>query len=254
MQATGARAYERFTGMQIAKIIEEELLGFIKKHWRRSWRAKAMGKPCKTKHIVSYKLVVWKTGKQTIWVMATLIHIILGTAPCHGTLPSKHCLRPAVYAKCEHISLATRWKSSPHRDRSSPFMWFDLADLMQFARITSKTLKQICMIHSIVDCVHYCTILNNSKHIIDIWYIAYVFFNRETFGVNTKSQTICVSLWGVICHVLHPFGFLCASGHFGWFGHQPQQLAGNFGRNREFGWTKKAQLSIAWSDDMRSDP
>lgn len=27
-QATGARGYERFTGMQIAKIIEEELLGF----------------------------------------------------------------------------------------------------------------------------------------------------------------------------------------------------------------------------------
>ena len=54
MQATGARAYERFTGMQIAKIIEEELLGGFKKHWRRSWRAKAMQKPCKTEHIKTH--------------------------------------------------------------------------------------------------------------------------------------------------------------------------------------------------------
>ena len=83
----------------------------------------------------------WKANH---WeVMATLIHIILGTARCHGTLPSKHCLRPAVYAKCEHISLATRWKSSPRRDRSSPLMWFDPAYLMQFARIPRKKIQKI---------------------------------------------------------------------------------------------------------------
>ena len=66
--------------------------------------------------------------------MDSFIHIILGTACCHGTLPSKHGLRPAIYAKCEHISLATRWKSIPRRDRSSSLMLFAPADLMQFTR------------------------------------------------------------------------------------------------------------------------